>query len=271
MSPQKISSLHNPVVKSLIRLGKKKERDLSGLMLIEGVRELHSALKNGIEVTEIFICPTLATDEEKENLLTVLGPMNIKQTEVTPQVLEKITYRGSSSFLAALAKKMKNTLDDLRPGASPLYLVVDSVEKPGNIGAIFRSADGAGASGVLISDPVTDLSNPNLIRASLGTVFSIPSAISQAEEIIKWLKKHNIRIMATTPRAEKLYSEMDLTGPVAIAVGSEDSGISGKWMDACDDGIKLPMHGNADSLNVSVAAAIVLYEALRQRKQVTSK
>ncbi|MBN2183807.1 MAG: RNA methyltransferase [Candidatus Krumholzibacteriota bacterium] len=260
-----ISSLQNPAIKSLVRLRKKRERYISGLILIEGTRELYSALKSGVVVEDIFICPSLAGNEEREKLSTELGRRNIRQTEVTPQVFEKITYRGSSSYLTAIARKKRHDLGDLEPGDLPFYLVVDSVEKPGNLGAIFRSADGAGTTGVLISDPVTDLGNPNVIRASLGTVFSLPSAVSPADNIIAWLKKNNISIIATTPLGKLSYTDADLTGSSAIVVGSEDKGLGKKWIEACDLEIMLPMLGTADSLNVSAAASIVLYEALRQR------
>ena len=271
MKTDVISSLQNPAVKSLVKLRKKRERDSSGLILIEGTRELCSALKSGIVIEDIFICPSLAENEEREKLSAELDRRDIRQTEVTPQVFEKLTYRGSSSYLVATARKKRYDLDDLDPGNLPFYLVVDSVEKPGNLGAIFRSADGAGTTGVLISDPVTDLGNPNVIRASLGTVFSLPSAVSPADDIIAWLKKNNIGIIATTPLGKLSYAEVDLTGPSAIIVGSEDKGLGEKWINACDLEVMLPMLGTADSLNVSAAASIVLYEALRQRTRGSLK
>jgi len=182
------------------------------------------------------------------------------------KAFEKLAYREAGGGIVAVARQPSHTLADLPERDCPLYLVVNAVEKPGNLGALMRSADGAGAAGVIITDPTTDLYNPNAIRSSLGTIFTVPRALSEASVAMSWLKGRKVAIITTSPSARALYSEADFTGPCAIVVGSEDAGLGREWIEASDLSVRIPMKGAADSLNVSVTAAILLYEALRQRE-----
>jgi len=264
-----INSTKNPRIKALVHLRIKRHRDKTGLILIEGIKELALAVRRGIRIEEIY-CSTGGFRHEgsMEGLIDLKGSGKPKLFEVSDRVFERISYRGGSSGVVAVAKKPELSLDGMPIRENPLYIVMDDVEKPGNLGAILRSADGAGAAGVITSDGKTDLYNPNVIRASLGTVFTVPTAAAAADEAIAWLKSRGIRIVVTTPAADTPYTEADLTGPTAIVVGSEDRGVGRDWLDAADIAVRIPMHGAADSLNVAQSATILAYEALRQRTAV---
>jgi TrmH family RNA methyltransferase len=271
MSPSKrepIASPHNTRIKSAAKLHKKHERDSAGSMLIEGVRELSRALGSGIAVEEVFCCLDLLDQERGERIMRDIEERAIPLTMVGRKVFEKLAYREASGGLVAVARQPSHTLADLPEEHRPLYLVVNAVEKPGNLGAIMRSADGAGATGVIVTDPTTDLYNPNAIRSSLGTVFTVPNAMSETAPAIRWLKSLSVAIITTSPAARVLYSEADFTRPCAVVVGSEDTGLGREWREASDQQVRIPMKGAADSLNVSVTAAILLYEALRQRARL---
>lgn len=261
----RITSPRNERIKAVVRLSKKSERDAAGLIVIEGARELARALGAGVAIGEVYFCPEIITTEEERSLLEALKSRNVHLLPVDAPAFRKIAYREDSGGFVAVAEKPHTGLDDLRPGKSALFLAVDAVEKPGNLGALFRSADGAGASGIIISAPRTDLYNPNVIRASIGTVFIVPTAITRAQHAIGWLKSKRIAIVATSPEAAAPYFEADLAAPCAIVVGSEDRGLGREWFEAADQIVRIPMRGAADSLNVSAAATILLYEALRQR------
>ncbi|MCK4550057.1 MAG: RNA methyltransferase [Candidatus Krumholzibacteria bacterium] len=261
----KITSTSNSRIRSIIKLSRRSERVKTGLMPVEGIREVSRALEAGVEFRETCYCPEIADGMQEKELLDQLAAAGAQMTEVSSHVFGKIAYRESVGGIIAIAVRRDHPLEDLPSGGNPLLLVVDHLEKPGNLGAIFRSADGAGATGVIVSDPSSEISNPNVIRASLGTVFSVPKAVAPAPDVIAWLKAHGIAIAATTPDAETAWSEIDLASPSAIVLGSEDRGLSDEWLKAADVRVKIPMRGIADSLNVSAAAAILLYEALRQR------
>ena len=263
----KITNLSNPRIKSIVKLGRKSERIRSGLMPVEGFREISSALEAGVDFREVYYCLDIADGELEGKLLDKLASAGAQMTEISGSVFGKIAYRESVGGILAVAERRDHPLEDLPTGANPLLLVVDHLEKPGNLGAIFRSAEGAGATGVIVSDPSTDISNPNVIRASLGTVFTVPKAVAPATDVIPWLKRNGIAIMATTPDAKTPWNEADLASPSAIVLGSEDRGLGDEWLKESDIRVKIPMRGTADSLNVSAAAAILLYEALRQRLQ----
>jgi TrmH family RNA methyltransferase len=263
----KITSAGNPRIKALMRLRHKSGRDRAGLMLIEGAREISRALRSGIRPEQVLFCPEIASGDEEALLLRELGGIPVELTAVSRHVFERIAYREGVGGIVAVARRLERPLGELPSPPRPLYLVVDRVEKPGNLGAIFRSADGAGADGLIISDPAVELSNPNVIRASLGTVFCVPAAVVPAGEAIAWLRERAVSIIVTTPSAEDLYTDLDMTGASAIALGSEDRGLGNEWLNAADHRIRIPMRGSADSLNVSAAAALVLYEGLRQRSR----
>jgi TrmH family RNA methyltransferase len=261
-----ISSPHNIRIKSAAKLRTKHERDRTGSMLIEGVRELWHALERGIAIEEVFCCPVLLDLENSAPVMRVIKERGISLTTVGRKAFEKIAYREASGGVVAVARQPSVKLADLSEIDRPLYLVVNAVEKPGNLGALMRSADGAGATAVLITNPGTDIFNPNAIRSSLGTIFTMPHAMAETSSAIRWLKARNIAIITTSPTAAALYTEADFTAPGAIVVGSEDKGLGHAWLEAADLSVRIPMRGAADSLNVSVTAAILLYEALRQRQ-----
>jgi TrmH family RNA methyltransferase len=261
----KITSFSNPRIKSVVRLSRKSERITTGLMPVEGIREISRAADAGIEFREAYYCPAIAGGSDERTLLERLASSGAEMIEVPAEIFGKIAYRESVGGIVAIAARRDRPLDDIPPGPDPLLLVVDHLEKPGNLGAIFRSADGAGVTGIIVSDPSAELSNPNVIRASIGTVFTVPSAVAPAADAITWLKRGGISIVAAATDAETPWDEADLTLPSAIVLGSEDRGLGDEWLNASDVRVKIPMRGAADSLNVSATAAILLYEALRQR------
>ncbi len=261
-----ITSVKNPSVKFLIHLRKKRERERSGLIAIEGIREIRAALRSGASLREIYYCPAIAGPGIQDLLSEPAVKPEGGTVSISRAVFEKIAYRSTTGGVVALAEKPKRSLENMVVPENPLYLVIDGAEKPGNIGALFRTVDAAGASGVIASGVKTDLFNPNLIRASLGTVFTVSSALAEAPEAIRWLSRKGIKIIVTSPEGSGLYTDIDYTLPAAVVVGSEDSGLGGEWFDAADVMTRIPMRGWADSLNVSVAGAVMLYEASRQRR-----
>lgn len=263
-----ISSLQNPRIKALVRIRKKQDRDESGLILIEGSRELLLALDHGITVKEIFCHKSLLEEGLTRSLMNREECKDTRFFEVSKSAFEKISYRAGSSGVIAVANRPRRVLEEMPTVGNPLYIVIDDVEKPGNMGAILRSADGAGVTGVIASGEKTDLYNPNVIRASLGTIFTVPTVVSTALETIDWLRAHDLRIIVATPDADTLYTDADLTVPGAVVVGSEDRGAGWEWLEAADLRVRIPMRGAADSLNVAQSATILVYEALRQRRAV---
>ena len=193
------------------------------------------------------------------------SPSGPKVFQVSRNVYEKIAYRGSTEGIIAEMKYRERRLEDIKLSENPLVIVLESVEKPGNLGAVLRSADAAGADAVIICDPLTDLYNPNLIRASIGAIFSRQVAAASSEETISWLKKNNIQILTAQLQDSSLYYDTPMTGPTAIVMGTESTGLTDIWREAADKHIRIPMLGALDSLNVSVSAAILLFEAVRQR------
>ncbi|MBU8921894.1 MAG: RNA methyltransferase [Bacteroidales bacterium] len=260
-----INSTRNPRVRAAISLQKKRDRDRLGLIIVEGTREVDRALEAGMNPVEAFICPTVSDGPVAENIAGNLMSKGSVLFEVSPAVYGKLAYRSSTEGIIAVFKKPEESLSSFTTHQAALYLVVDGVEKPGNLGAVFRSADGAGVNGIIVTGKGTDLYNPNVIRASLGTVFNIDSAVSTSSEAMRWLKEREIRMIVATPAAKQLYHEADLSSHCAIIVGSEDQGTSREYIDSADHLIRLPMRGIADSLNVSVSASILIYESLRQR------
>lgn len=260
-----VTSARNPGIKSIILLRKKHERDKSGLTPIEGIREIKAAIRAGIPLKEAYCCMEIIKGKEGLSLLESLRGLDCGLITVSEHVFSKIAYRSTTGGLIAIGNTRELKLEDLPEDDNPVYLVADNIEKPGNIGALLRTADGAGASAFIASELKTDLFNPNIIRSSLGTVFTVPAAKAAADEAIGWLKERKIKIITSSPDSNLLYTDIDLTLPCAIIAGSENKGISKKWFDASDYIISIPMKGNVDSLNVSTAGAVLLYETLRQR------
>ena len=263
---QFISSLQNTKVKQLLLLQQKSsERRKTGLFVVEGERELRHCLEAGYEIDSVFLCPSLhPTPITQSPTPNTQHPTPIY--EVTPQVYEKIAYRGSTEGIVAVVRAKTLQLEDLHLPENPLIVVLESVEKPGNLGAVLRSADAAGADAVVVCDALTDLYNPNLIRASIGALFTVPTVAVSSEACIAFLKMHDIRILTAQLQDSELYYDTDMRHGTAIVMGTESTGLTDCWRQAADAHIRIPMCGRLDSLNVSVSAAILLYEAVRQRK-----
>ena len=254
-----ITSKTNPKIKNIIKLEKASERREQNRILIEGRREIERAVAYGFEVDTLFVCPDLAKDGAGITARSV--------EEVSLEVFEKIAYREGSDGLLAVAIPKYADLQAFKPKKDPLIIVLETVEKPGNLGAVMRTADAAGVDAVIIADPRTDLYNPNAIRASVGCIFSVPLFACSSEECIKWLKDNKITIYCTYLKASIDYLDADFKKASAIVMGTEATGISQQWVDAADQNIIIPMNGIADSLNVSVTTAIVTFEAIRQRRK----
>ena len=262
-----ISSMQNPKIKKLLQLQQKSsERRKEGLFVVEGQRELLHCLEAGFVVDTVFWCPKLFDEGEyTERLRSLLDGK--KCYELTEAVYSKIAYRGSTEGIVAEMKERPMTLNDLNLKQNPLIVVLESVEKPGNLGAVLRSADASGADAVIVCDSLTDLYNPNLIRSSIGAVFTVPVVACSSAECIAFLKRNNISILTAQLQDSQLYYDSDMTGGTAIVMGTEATGLTNQWREAATTHIRIPMLGQLDSLNVSVSAAILLFEAVRQRQQ----
>jgi RNA methyltransferase, TrmH family len=262
---QAIWSLGNPRVKAAVRLRDRGTREETGLSLVDGGRELLRALGRSVEVDHAFVCRQLVIGPDASAALDALERGRTPILEVSPAVLAKVAFGDRSDGIVAVIRPPARSLDDLAPGSRPLVVVIEAVEKPGNIGAIMRTADAVGASAVIAADPRTDVFNPNAIRASLGTIFSVPLAVATSSQALDWLVGHGLTPIAARVDAPEPYTGADLGGAIAIVLGSEAAGLSPTWTDPRVRPVRIPMLGTADSLNVSVAAAILLFEAQRQR------
>ena len=266
----RLSSPQNPRIKQLLKLQQKSaERRALGLTLVEGLRELTIAVEAGVAVATIYTCPELAgeTGLKETKALFAEKPNAPEWFEVTRPVFEKVAYREGSDGLLAVLRTPARTLADLRLPANPLIIVLEAVEKPGNLGAILRTADAAPVDAVLIGDPRTDLFNPNVIRASIGCVFTVPTVAAPVADILAFLKEKGIgtHAAALAPEARP-YTEYDFRGPTALVMGTEADGLTPQMREACDETVIIPMMGRIDSLNVSVATAVLTFEAVRQRQ-----
>ena len=266
MSRQEITSRQNPRVKNAARLRDGRQRAKQGRFVIDGVREIGRALDEGISIQEAFICPPLCGSLASKELVRRLDNSAGVVAEVPPEVFEKLAFGARSDGVVVIAATPERTLDQLALPERPLVAVLEGLEKPGNIGAILRSADGAGLDAVIVVNPATDLFNPNTIRASVGTVFGKQVCVATTSEAIAALRQWQVAIVATRPDAERLYTDVDYRHQgTAIVLGSESEGLSAAWNQADVISVHLPMQGIADSLNVSNTAAILFYEARRQR------
>ena len=264
-----LSSPQNPRIKQLLRLQQKSaERRALGLTLVEGLRELTIAVEAGVVVATIYTCPELAGETGLVDLNSLFAgcPGFPEWFEVTRPVFEKVAYREGSDGLLAVLRTPARTLPDLRLPPNPLVLVLEAVEKPGNLGAILRTADAAPVDAVLIGDPRTDLFNPNVIRASIGCVFTVPTVAAPMADILAFLQEKGIRTHAAALAPEaKPYLDYNFRGPTAFVLGTEADGLTPQVRAACDETVIIPMMGRIDSLNVSVATAVLAFEAVRQR------
>ena len=281
---EQITSIQNPKIKHLLALQQKSSlRREEGLFVVEGQRELMHCINAGYEVDSIFSLTSNLSPLAPALLARKARTSNLY--EVSPKVYEKIAYRGSTEGVIGIVKAKEHSLSSLlsplapallarkarTSNLSPLIIVLESVEKPGNLGAILRSADAAGVDGVIVCDPLTDLYNPNLIRSSIGAIFTVPVATCSSEECIAFLKDNGIQILTAQLQDSNLYYDQDMTKGTAIVMGTEATGLTDQWREAADAHIRIPMLGALDSLNVSVSAAILMYEAVRQRKTILSE
>lgn len=260
---EKITSVQNPKIKNLKRLEKAGERKAQNTILIEGVREVVLAQRAGYAIQSLFICPEIIKAQTAYPLAEVQA--NVSTHIITPQVYQSLTYRETTEGVIALATPKLHILQNIKLTASPLLLIIEAVEKPGNLGAMLRTCDAAGADAVIICDSKTDLYNPNVIRSSLGTVFTNTIAVCSSSEAIAFVKEKNITLYAAELQAPRFHHQQNLSKPTAFVVGAESTGLSTAWLTAADQKIKIPMLGKIDSLNVSVSAGILLFEAVRQR------
>ena len=260
-----LTSFANPRVKAAGALRDRRQRDRTGLTLIDGARELRRALEAGVTVVEAFVCEPLLAGPDARAVFDRLRANGTTLHTTSEPVFAKLAFGERAEGIVAVVRIPTTRLDDLVLPPVPLVVVIEGVEKPGNVGALLRSADGAGVDAVVVASPRTDLFNPNAIRASAGTIFSVPLAVAATADVIAWLRARSIRIVAAQVEAERLYTATNLRGPVAIVVGAEDDGLTDAWTGPEVDAVRLPMLGVADSLNVSVSGAVLLYEARRQR------
>lgn len=264
----KITSLQNPKIKDAIRLRDRKPREETGLFLIEGYRELKRALDTGCSLETLFFCPDFFLGE---NDWALVDRVRSQAIECSREVFAKLSYRDRPDGLLAVAPQIHRTLTDLSShlatkAAAPFLVVAESIEKPGNLGTILRSCDAAGVDAVIVCDPTTDIYNPNVVRSSVGTLFTQFILEADGRETLRFFKERGIAIAAATPHAKSEFTQVDLTVPVAIAVGTEQYGLSEEWMRQADIQLRIPMFGVADSLNVASATTLVLYEVIRQRR-----
>lgn len=275
-----------------MKLRDRRPRDEAGVFLVEGYREIRRALEKNVALQELYFSPDWFLGENEPALIAQAEAAGAQLFELTKEAFAKVAYRERPDGLLAVAPQWKNTLADLEPivgrglttppppaadaikggigdpalqPRAPFLLVVEAIEKPGNLGTILRSADAAGCDAVIVCDPVTDIFNPNVVRASTGVLFSVPLVVAESAQVHAWLKQKGIRTAATTPHTPNLYTQTDLRGPLAVVMGSEQYGLSEFWMKGADVLVRIPMAGQADSLNVAMATIITLFEAVRQR------
>lgn len=267
-----ITSPSNPRVKDLVGLRRRRTRDAERAVLVEGVEESLLAVEAGATVRALYYCPDLmpggdAWDGPATGLVDRVRAAGAETVRLSRSAFERAAYREGPDGILLVTGAVERSLEELGElfGDAPLVLVSQGVEKPGNLGAMLRTADAAGVSAVVAADPVTDWSNPNVVRGSKGTVFAVPVASASTVDTLAWLRERGIRVVATTPDTETLHTDVDLTGPVAILVGTEKQGLTEEALEQAHLRVRIPMRGAVNSLNVATAAAVVLYEAVRQR------
>ena len=260
-----ITSPANPRIRAAAALRDRRARERAGMTVIDGAREARRALDAGVDVVEAFVCDSLLAGPDARATLDALATRAVPIVHVGPTAFAKLAFGERAEGIVVVIRAPSLALDAIELPGQPLIVVLEGVEKPGNVGAVLRSADGAGADAVIAADPRTDLANPNVIRASAGTLFTVPVAAGTSADVLTWLRSRGVRVLATRVEAARPYTAADLTGPVALVLGAEDRGLTDAWSAPDIEPISLPMRGVADSLNVSVTAAILLYEARRQR------
>lgn len=266
MAEQLITSAANPRLKALVGLRRRRRREETGHTLLEGYDELALALEAGVRPLELYTCEDLMADPAAQrDVVRAARAAGADLVRLSRSAFEKVAYREGADGFLAVVPAVGATPRELALPDAPLVLIAEGVEKPGNLGAMLRTADAAGVDAVVAADPVTDWGNPNVVRSSKGTVFSVPVATATTQDTFAWARERGVRVVAATPAATSLHTEVDLSGPVAVAVGTEKQGLTDEALGAADILIRIPMSGKANSLNVATSAAIVLYEAVRQR------
>lgn len=266
-SKQIITSTANEKVRLLKKLRSRSGREEAGLFIVDGLREAEAALAAGSRPTGVFFCPEMADADSLGGVVEKARASGAEIVRCSRRVMEKIAYGERACGLLLVCPLSRKRLADLAPADPPLLVVVESVEKPGNLGAVIRSVDAAGADGVIVCDPAVDVFNPNVIRASAGLVFSVPVVEASTPETLQWLKARGIKALAAAPSADMDYTAADMRGPAALVAGTEATGLSGQWLKESDARISIKMRGKGDSLNVSAAVSVILFEAARQRGQ----
>lgn len=263
MRIENITSAQNPKIRTLLELQEKsRTRKKTGLFVVEGRRELLHCIEAGYEPHTVFVCTEILKQEELEE---IAGKCECSFIGIPQHLYDKVAYRGGTEGVIAELHCREMTLESIELPDNPLVVVLESVEKPGNLGAVLRSADASGVDAVIVCDPLTDIYNPNLIRSSIGAIFTVPVATATSEETISWLKANGIRIYTAQLQDSEWYYDTDMKCGTAIVMGTEATGLTEVWRKAADAHIKIPMLGKLDSLNVSVSAAILMFEAVRQR------
>jgi TrmH family RNA methyltransferase len=271
MMEKHLTSLQNPLVKQVLSLRDRQTRDQSKLFLIEGYREILRATDAGWKLETLITCQDHFLGSNEAALIQRIAAEGTTVITTSEKVFSKISYRDRPDGLLAIAPQRSLTLDDFAKQTKndlPFYVVAEAIEKPGNLGTILRSSDAVGLNGLIVCDRCTDIFNPNVVRASVGTLFTVPTVEAEGEATLQWLKSQGIAILAATPHATEEFTQVDLNRPLAIAVGTEQLGLSKRWMEGADLQVCIPMNGVADSLNVAMATTLLLYEVNRQRRQV---
>lgn len=258
-----ITSLQNNAIKNIVKLGKNRERQQQDLFIIEGARELSLALKAGYAIESVYVCRDMFEKTKYPDVLDSISENSI--FDINHEVFRKIAYRENSDGIVALSKPKQHSLLDLKLSENPFIIILESVEKPGNLGAILRTADAASIDAVVVCNPSTDLYNPNVIRSSVGGLFTVQTAVCTSDEAINWLENKKITSYAAELNAAEFYQNVDFKKPSAIVMGTEADGLTDVWLNNANKRVKIPMRGEIDSLNVSVSTAVLTFEAMRQR------
>ena len=260
-----LSSVHNPRVKDVVKLRNRRHRDRSRRFVVEGLREISRALDAGVPLEVLYYCDELLARDRGQRILDHLAGTDTACQPTSRAVFEKMSYRHNPDGMLAVAPTPDLELDRLPAVPDAVWLIAAGIEKPGNLGAMLRSADAAGAAGVVAADPATDVFNPNVVRASLGTLFTVPVAVATASDVRGWLEARDIGAVLARPDADLKYTEADLRGALAIVVGSEHGGLGDEWSTSGSRAVRIPMRGQGDSINAAMAATVLLFEARRQR------
>lgn len=275
MIERHLTSLQNLQVKQAVHLRDRHERDKTGLFLIEGYREILRAAHAGWKINTLLTCSDLFLGTNESSLIQSLVSRGTQILTCSEKVFQKMSYRDRPDGLLAIAPQKRLTLEELKQQKQideiAFFVIAEAIEKPGNLGTILRSSDAVGIGGLIVCDRCTDIYNPNVVRASVGTLFTVPTVEAAGEETLQWLKAQGIAILAATPSATQEFTQVDLVRPLAIAVGTEQLGLSERWMQQADLQVRIPMNGVADSLNVAMATTLLLYEVYRQRKEAQQK